>query len=44
VFFEKLKWERYYKYAVYLFRHLNPFFPEKMQSDRKFRRHVIDPH
>jgi len=28
----------------YLFRHLNPFLPEKMQSDRKFRRHVIDPY
>ncbi len=25
------------------FMHLNQFLTEKMQSDRKFRRHVIDP-
>ncbi len=26
------------------FKHLNLFLTEKMQSDRKIRLHVIDPH
>lgn len=48
MFFEKLKgvykWERYFIWLhISLFMHLNQLLTEKMQSDREFRHHNIDP-
>ncbi len=36
-------WERYFLYmaSFYAFK---PFFTEKMQSDKKYKHHIIDPY